>query len=212
MKTKRILIEIIFHYKQLIIVATTILVLVGGIALIQMPRDEFPEFTIRQGLIIGIYPGASSQQVEEQLTKKVESYLFQYEEVNKAKTYSVSKENVMVIYVEVHKRVKEPKIFWTKLRHGLNDFKGKLPSGVLSLMADDDFGNVSAILLAVESENRTYKELEKYIEKFEDDIRKISSTSRVKHFGLQKEEINIYIDDAKLTHYSIKPLTVLAAL
>lgn len=212
MKTKRTLIEVILRHKELIMAATGILVLFGIVALTQMPRDEFPEFKIRQGLIIGIFPGASSQQVEEQLTKKVENYLFQYEAVDKKKTHSISKENFMVIYVEVQKKEKDPKLFWVKLRHGLNELKEQLPSGVMALTADDDFGNTSAVLLAVESETKTYKELEKYIEKFEDNIRKIPSTSRVKHFGLQKEEINVYIDDAKLTNYGIKPLMVLAAL
>ena len=212
MKTKKTLIEIILRYKQVIIISTSLLVLLGVVALTQMPRDEFPEFKVRQGLIIGVYPGASSEQVEEQLTKKVENYLFQFEEVDKQKTHSISKENVMVIYVEVRKKENNPKPFWLKLRHGLNELKGQLPSGVMSLTADDDFGNTSAILLAVESETKTYKELEKYIEKFEDDVRKIPATSRVKHFGLQKEEINIYIDDAKLTNYGIKPLMLLATL
>jgi multidrug efflux pump subunit AcrB len=212
MKKKRTLIEILLCHKQLIIAGTTLLVLFGIVALTQMPRDEFPEFKIRQGLIIGIFPGASSQQVEEQLTKKVENYLFQYEAVDKKKTHSISKENFMVIYVEVQKKEKDPKLFWAKLRHGLNELKEQLPSGVMSLTADDDFGNTSAVLMAVESETKTYKELEKYIEKFEDGARKIPSTSRVKHYGLQKEEINVYIDDAKLTNYGIKPLMVFAAL
>jgi multidrug efflux pump subunit AcrB len=212
MKKKRTLIETLICHKQLIIAATTLLVLFGIVALTQMPRDEFPEFKIRQGLIIGIFPGASSQQVEEQLTKKVENYLFQYEAVDKKKTHSISKENVMVIYVEVQKKEKEPKLFWAKLRHGLNELKEQLPSGVMSLTADDDFGNTSAVLMAVESETKTYKELEKYIEQFEDGVRKIPATSRVKHYGLQKEEINVYIDDAKLTNYGIKPLTVFTAL
>ena len=212
MRNKRTYIENIRRHKQLIIISTTILVILGVIALTQMPRDEFPEFKIRQGLIIGVFPGATSQQVEEQLTKKVENYLFQYESVDKRKTHSVSKENVMVIYVEVQKKEKDTKAFWAKLKHGLNDFKGELPSGVMSLTANDDFGNTSAILLAVESETKTYKELEKYIEKFEESIRKIPSTSRVNHYGFQKEEINVYIDDSKITNYGIKPIMVLAAL
>jgi multidrug efflux pump subunit AcrB len=187
-------------------------VLFGIVALTQMPRDEFPEFKIRQGIIVGVFPGATSAQVEEQLTKKVENYLFQYEEVDKEKTHSISKENVMVIYVEVRKKEENPKAFWAKLRLGLNDLKSEMPSGIASLTANDDFGNTSAILLAVESETKTYKELERYIEKFEDNVRKISATSRVKHYGLQKEEINVYIDDAKLTNYGIKPLLVLSAL
>ena len=212
MKKKRTLIELLIRYKQVIIISVSLLVVFGIVALTQMPRDEFPEFKIRQGVIIGIYPGATSEQVEEQLTKKVENYLFQYEEVDKRKTHSISKENIMIIYVEVRKKENNPRLFWLKLRHGLNELKSELPSGVTSLTADDDFGNTSAILMAVESETKTYKELERYIESFEDDVRKIPATSRVKHFGLQKEEINVYIDDAKLTNYGIKPLVILGAL
>ena len=212
MKKKFTLLELILRYKQVLFIFTAICVLVGVVALVQMPRDEFPEFTIRQGIIVGVFPGATSQQVEQQLTTKVENYLFRYSAVDRSRTYSISKENVMVIYVEVTEKEPNPDAFWTKLRHGLNELKGELPSGVVSLTADNDFGNTSALLLAVQSDTRTYRELEDYIKKFEDDVRTVPSVSRVKHYGLQKEQISIYIDDAKLTHYGIKPLVVLAAL
>jgi len=212
MKKKIKLLETVLRYKQVLYITTAVAIIVGIIALIQMPRDEFPEFKIRQGIIVGIFPGATSHQVEEQLTSKVENYLFQYSSVERSKTYSVSKENVMVIYVEVSEKEKDPAMFWSKLRHGLNELKGELPSGVLSLTADNDFGNTSSLLLAVQSETKTYKELEDYIKKFENDVRKVKSVSRVKHYGLQKEQINVYIDDAKLTNYGIKPLVVMAAL
>lgn len=212
MNKKFTLLEIILRYKQVLYIFTAISILVGIAALFQMPRDEFPEFKIRQGIIVGVFPGASSHQVEEQLTTKVENYLFRFSSVERSKTYSVSKENVMVIYVEVSDKEKDPDAFWVKLRHGLNELKGELPSGVLSLTADNDFGNTSALLLAVQSETKTYKELEAYIKQFENDVRKVPSVSRVKHYGLQKEQISVYIDDATLTHYGIKPLVVLAAL
>jgi len=54
------------------------LMLVGIVALIKMPRNEMPVFTIRQGLVVGVYPGASSEQVAEQLTTAVENYTFGY--------------------------------------------------------------------------------------------------------------------------------------
>ncbi|MDP4117169.1 MAG: efflux RND transporter permease subunit, partial [Bacteroidota bacterium] len=206
MKKKIKLLETVLRYKQVLYITTAVAIILGIIALIQMPRDEFPEFKIRQGIIVGIFPGATSHQVEEQLTSKVENYLFQYSSVERSKTYSVSKENVMVIYVEVSEKEKDPAMFWAKLRHGLNELKGELPSGVLSLTADNDFGNTSSLLLAVQSETKTYKELEDYIKKFENDVRKVKSVSRVKHYGLQKEQINVYIDDAYLTYYGIKPL------
>lgn len=212
MKIKRSLLEQLLRYKQVLFILTAILTITGIIALIVMPRDEFPEFKIRQGLIIGIYPGASSHQVEEQLTTKVENYLFQYKSVKRSKTYSISKENVMAIYVEVSENEKDPDTFWVKLRHGLNELRGELPSGVVSLTADNDFGNTSALLLAIQSDTKTYKELEDYIKRFEDDIRKVPSISRVKRYGLQKEVISVYIDDEKLARYAIKPIVVLAAL
>jgi len=212
MKNKRTLLEILLRYKQVLLISTVILIFVGILAPVQMPRDEFPTFEIRQGIIVGVYPGASSLQVEEQLTKKVEQYLFQYNSVNRNKTHSISKENVMVIYVEVSEKEKDPDAFWAKLRLGLNDFKGQLPSGVLSLTADNDFGSTSALLLAVQSDTKTYKELKDYIDQFEDQIRKIPSVSKVKNYGSLKEQVNVYIDDAKLTHYGIKPLVVMAAL
>jgi len=128
MKNKFELIESLLHHKQLIFIITGIFILIGILGLIEMPRDEFPAFTIRQGIIVGVFPGASSNQVEEQLTTKVENYLFEYKSVERAKTYSVSKENVMVIYVEVSESENDPDAFWVKLRKGLDELKKELPS------------------------------------------------------------------------------------
>jgi multidrug efflux pump subunit AcrB len=207
-----LLIDILLKYRELIFVVTALLVVCGVLALVEMPRDEFPEFEIRQGLIVGIYPGASSEQVEAQLTQKVENFLFQFKAIDKLKTRSISRENVMIVYVEVRATETNTDAFWGKIKHGLVELKTELPAGVMSLTANDDFGNASAILMAVESETRSYRELENYIESFEDAVRRIPATSRVKHFGLQKEEINVYLDDAKLAHYGIKPLALYMAI
>ena len=211
-KNKFTLLEMLLRYKQVIYIFTVIVILVGVVALFQMPRDEYPTFTIRTGIIVGLFPGASSRQVEEQLTTKVEKYLFQYKSIDRAKTYSVSKENFMIIYAEVSEKEKDVDGFWLKLRHGLNELKGELPSGVVSLTADNDFGSTSALLLALQSETKTYRELGDYSKSFEDDVRKVSSVSKVKHYGLQGEQISVYMDDAKLANYGIKPIQVFAAL
>ncbi len=209
---KRSLIEFLLRYKQPIIILTAILVLTGIVALVKMPRDEFPTFKIRQGVIIGVYPGASSEQVEAEVTDKVEQYLFQYKSVKRAKTYSVSREDMMVIYVEVSDNEKDPDGFWLKLRHGLNELKTALPAGLTSLVADNDFGNTSALLLSVRSDGKTYRELEDYIKRLETDVRRIPSVSRVKRYGVQKEQISVYLDNAKLARYGIRPLTLAAAI
>ncbi|MFC7523464.1 efflux RND transporter permease subunit [Parapedobacter sp. GCM10030251] len=205
------IIELAMKHKQIAIIITAIFVLLGICSLLVMPRNEFPEFTIRQGLIIGVYPGANSAQVEEQLATKVESFLYGFEEVNREKTYSISKEGMLIVFVEVNNSVKDPDAFWDKIKFGLNNLKAELPPQVLALIANNDFGNTSAILLTVQSDSKTYKELDRELKVIETELRKIKAVSKVKHFGLMQEQITIYPDNDKLAYYGVKPISVLAA-
>jgi len=205
------IIELAMKHKQIAIIITAIFVLFGVFSLLVMPRNEFPEFTIRQGLIIGVYPGANSAQVEEQLATKVESFLYGFEEVNREKTYSISKEGMLIVFVEVNNSVKDPDAFWDKIKFGLSDLKMQLPPQVLALIANNDFGNTSAILLTVQSDSKTYKELDRELKIIETELRKIKAVSKVKHFGLTQEQITIYPDNDKLAYYGVKPISVLAA-
>jgi multidrug efflux pump subunit AcrB/outer membrane protein TolC len=185
--------------------------LVGGIALKKMARNEFPEFTIRQGVIVGVYPGATSAEVESQLTTVVENYIFGYSEVKKAKTYSYSREGIMYIFVELNDDVKNADQFWSKLKHGLAEMKATLPTGVLALVANSDFGDTSALLITLSSDTKSYKELEKELKKLEAECRKIPATSKIKHYGLQKEQIYVNVKPEMLNEYNIKSLTLLGS-
>lgn len=197
---------------QIVLTITAVLILFGVYALFMMPRQEFPEFTIRQGIIVGIYPGASSQQVEEQLTTKIENYLFGFKEVDKKKTYSISRENVMYVFVELNGNVHNADQFWSKFKHGLNELKATLPEDITALFANSDFGDTVALLLTIESEYATYRQLENHLKRLEDRLRQDEAISKIKRYGMQREEISIYLDDAKLALYGIKPMTILAVL
>lgn len=205
------IIELAMKHKQIAIIITSVLVLFGVFALLVMPRNEFPEFTIRQGLIIGVYPGATSEQVEEQLTSKIESFLYGFEEVNREKTYTISKEGMLIAFVEVNNNVKDPDAFWDKIKFGLNNVKAELPPQVLALIANNDFGNTSAILLTVQSDSKTYKELDRELKIIETELRKIKTVSKVNRFGLIQEQITIYPDNDKMAYYGVRPMSVLAA-
>lgn len=187
------------------------LMLVGIVALVKMPRNEMPVFTIRQGLVVGVYPGASSEQVAEQLTTAVENYTFGYKEVKKSGTYSYSREGMMYMFVELTAECKDADEFWSKYKHGLDQLKSTLPSGVLMLFANSDFGDTSALLITLSSDNHTYKDLELQLKKLEAEVRKIPATSKVKHVGLQKEKIFVNVDPDKLNEYNIKSLSLLSA-
>ena len=141
---------------NIVLLIASLLMIMGVVALNRMPRNEYPQFTIRQGVIVGVYPGATSAEVEDQLTLAVENYIFGFEEVDKAKTYSYSREGVMYIFVELTGRVKNADQFWSKLNHGLNELKMTLPAGVSALLVNSDFGDTAAVLINLSSESRSY--------------------------------------------------------
>jgi multidrug efflux pump subunit AcrB len=212
MKSNFDMIRLAMKNAQIVLILTSILVLVGIYGLFMMPRQEFPASEIRQGLVIGVFPGASSQQVEEQLTTKVENYLFGYKEVNKKKTYSISEENVMYVFIELANNVENPDQFWSKLKHGLSELKAELPSGVNALFANSDFGDTVALLLTIESDQASYKQLNEYLDQLANELRKVEAISKIKRYGMQNEEISIYLEDEKLALYGIKPMMVMAVL
>ncbi len=205
------LIEKAMRNNNIVVIIAAAIIIVGIIALFKMPRNEFPVFTIRQGVIVGIFPGATSTEVEKQLTTVVENYLFGYQEVKKAKTYSYSREGIMYIFVELNDDVKNADQFWSKLKHGLAELKMILPAGVAALIANSDFGDTSALLITLSSDTKSYKELEEQLKKLESECRKIPATSKIKHFGLQKEKIFVNVKPELLNEYNIKSLTLLGS-
>ncbi len=212
LKRKLSWIESAMVNRQIVIAIVVLMVAFGIYGLMKMPRQEFPEFTIRQGLVIGVYPGATSQEVEEQLTTKVENYLFGFKEVKKAKTYSHSREGIMIVYVELEDDVVNADQFWSKLNNGLNTLKMSLPTGVAALMTNSDFGDTSALLITLTSDTKSNKELEKMLTKLEAEIRKIPAVGKVKHSGLQKEKIFVTVDPARINQYNVKPMMLMATL
>ncbi|HZE83169.1 MAG TPA: efflux RND transporter permease subunit [Puia sp.] len=192
-------------YKQVTLAVLAVVFLAGVYSLFNMARREDPKITIRQGLVLAFYPGANSVQVEEQVTKKLEQYLFQYKEVKKEKTHSTTRDGAVVIYVELEDWVKSPDVFWSKLNHELNYAKVvDLPTGVQGPIVDSDFGDTIAMLIGIESDSLDYSQLKVYLEKIEDGLRRVKSVSKIKRLGEQTEQITITTSSEKMSQYGIR--------
>lgn len=201
------------RYPQVTLILTALLFGWGGWALLTMPRREDPKITIRVGIIAALYPGATSEQVEKQVTRVIEERLFRYEEVRKEKTYSTSRPGVAYIHVFLEDGVKEPDKFWSKLRHDMLETKVReLPSGVMGPVVDSDFGDTVAILLAVHGEGYGYRELKDYVERIEESVRTLRATSKIKRYGEQKEQIYVTSSLERLSQYGLNLLRVIGAL
>ena len=196
------------HYRQIIILLVSCFVAMGIYGLAHINKNEFPDFTIRQGLVIAVYPGVTVQDMEEQVTKPLEKYIFTYKEVKKEKTVSFTKDGIAIIRVELNDELTDKDAFWSKFKHGVQGFKHSLPEGVLAIQVNDDFGDTSALLLSMESEDKTYRELNDYMNQLIDSLRMIPSVGKMSVFGLQKDQISIYINSDKLSHYGISYLLI----
>ena len=149
------------HYPITLLIVIIFFVL-GIYGMYVMPKDEFPHATIRQGVVVAVYPGATAEEVEVQVARPLERYLFTFGEVYRAKTTTTSQNGMCIVMVRLNDDVNNKDEVWSKIKHGLNQFKPSLPQGVLALVANDDFGNTSALLIAIESDQRSYRELKYY--------------------------------------------------
>lgn len=211
-KKKRSFIESALVNHRIVMMLVGMLVITGVVGLVVMPKQEMPEFTIRQGAVVAVCPGMSSQDIEQRVCSQVEDFVFGYKEVNKKKTYSKCSDGMLIVYVQLGDEVEDKDAFWSKLKHGLSSLKMQLPSGVLAVQAVDDIADTSALLITVESRQKTYRELNTYLNDIKSRLRSIGSVANLRSYGLENEQVTIYLDQNKLSQYAIGPVTIMNVL
>ena len=208
MSKKRNIVEWAMHYRQIVIVVVCSLIAFGIYSLPNMRKNEFPDFTIRQGIVVAVAPGNTAQEMEEQVTKPLEDYIFSYKEVKKEKTYSMSQDGIVYINVALNDELENKDEFWSKFKHGVQSFKSSLPQNVMAVVVKDDFGDTSSLLITMESQDKTYRELSQYMDRLQDRLRTIKSVGRLTVSGMQEEQIAITLDNDRLAKYGLSDQTV----
>lgn len=194
--------------KKIVYLILFLVVGVGIYGLADISKDEFPTFEIKDGLVAGVYPGATATQVEEQLTKPLEDILFSFAEVDRA-TYSWSQDGICYIYVLLNSPASKKDEVWSKIKHKLNAARPLLPPGVLAVAVMDDFSSVSSLLIAMESCDKSPVEMEEYADALSRRLREIPALASVGVFGTQEEEIAVTIDSDVLSEYGISPRSLM---
>ncbi len=212
MKKKLSVVEWAVRNHGVVILITCCLIAFGIFGLAKMNKNEFPDFTIRQAIVVAACPGVNVSDVEEQVTKPLEDFIFSYKEVRKDKTKSFSRHGLSIIQVELNADYSDNDVFWSKFRHGLSTFKAQLPQNVLALQVNDDYAETSSMLLTIESNDKTYRELKKYADNLQESLRQVEQVGRMKLLGMQKEQISVYIDNARLSQYGISEESLAVSL
>lgn len=209
------IIELAMRYKRVTLAIFSIFVVAGIFSLLIMERSEDPNIPIKQGLVIAALPGTTTTEMEEQVTKKLEEYLFSFKEIRKGKTFSTTKPGEVIIQVELENwfSPEEKDVFWSKLQVGLVSFAlQELPQGTLGPIVEGDFGETTALMLGVSSTERTYQELEDYIDLLDDNLKTIPEVSKLKQYGLQSEQLTVTLNSQKLAQYGIAPQQIIQAI
>jgi len=161
-------------------VAITVMALVAGLyALLRMPRREDPKITIHTGIVAAFYPGATAEEVEMQVTRKIEDRLFRTAGVRREKTFSTSRNCSVFINVELEDHVTDTDTFWSKIRLDMAQLKmTELPEGLIGPVVDSDFGDTVALLIAIHGDRYGYRELKEYSERIETVCREPDESDR----------------------------------
>lgn len=193
---------------KLIYFVLAILLILGGFGISALNKDEFPTFKIMEGLVVGVYPGASSEEVEMQLTKPLEDILFSFEEVEN-ETWSYSRNGYCFIYVDVD-TVTDKDGFWSKVKLRLEAEKKNLPPGVVAVEVIDEFSSVSSVLVALESDDKGYSEMKELADELCGRLMEIPALANARQYGTRDEEIAVHVDKDKLSQYGISTAMLIA--
>ena len=195
----------VIAHKKIVYFVVGVLVALGIIGLSYMNKDEFPTFEIKNGLIVGVYPGADAAEVEDQLTRPLEDALFSFSEINRDNTKSYSKDGLCYIYTDLTTPASTKNEVWSKIKLKLEATKQTLPPGVMAVAVMDDFSAVSSLLIALESSDKGYGEMKEYAENLSTLLRRIPDMANVRIIGTQDEEIAVHVDMDRLSAYGISP-------
>ncbi|NAW56155.1 MULTISPECIES: efflux RND transporter permease subunit [unclassified Vibrio] len=187
----------------------SLIFLIGGVAaFFNLGRLEDPAFTIKDALVVTSYPGATPQQVEEEVTYPLEKAIQQLMYVDEVNSISSRGLSQITVTMKNNYGPNDLPQIWDELRRKVNDLKGSLPPGVNEPQVIDDFGDVYGILLAVTGDGYSYKELLDYVDYLRRELELINGVSKVSVSGQQQEQVFIEISMKRLSSLGLAPNTV----
>lgn len=187
----------------------SLIFLIGGIsAFFGLGRLEDPAFTIKDAMVVTSYPGATPQQVEEEVTYPIEKAIQQLTYVDEVNSISSRGLSQITVTMKNNYGPDDLPQIWDELRRKVNDLKGSLPPGVNEPSVVDDFGDVYGILLAVTGDGYSYKELLDYVDYLRRELELVDGVSKVSVSGQQQEQVFIEISMKKLSSLGLSPNTV----
>lgn len=198
---------------QAVMTLVVLIIVFGGIySYFSLGRLEDPPFSVKSALVLTQYPGATPEEVEQEVTDLLETAIHQLPQVKHI--YSMSRHGLSYIKVDIKDRywAKDLPQVWDELRRKVNDVSSKLAPGAKTPQVVDDFGFVFGFLLALTGEGYSYAEMEDMAEKIQKNLYLVPGIARIDLWGNQQRVIQLDISNQKLSELRISHQTIQNAL
>ncbi len=189
-----------------------VLMLLGFAAYFQLGQDEDPPFTFRAMVVRTYWPGATAQQVAEQVTDKIERTLQEVPYADKVRSYSKPGESQIIFQVKDVIKGADVTNTWYTVRKKIGDMRGTLPGGIQGPFFNDDFGDVYGVIYALESDGFNYAEVKTFADDVRQQLLRVPDVAKVELFGAQDEKVFIEISQKRLAQLGLDFNQVLSQL
>jgi len=199
--------------KSVITWTVTVVVLVlGYLSYKDLPRLEDPEFAIKDAVIATPYPGASPEEVEKEVTEKIEKAMQEMGQLKRVESYSSRGMSIVRIRIKDNYDKAALPAVWDEMRRKVLDVMPQLPPGSGPPMVNDDFGDVFGVYFALSGEGFTYAELKDVAELLKRELLVVQDVKKVTFFGEQSEAIYVEMSRTKMASLGITKQEIFEAL
>ncbi len=188
------------------------LMVLGVAAYFQLGQDEDPPFTFRAMVVRSVWPGATAQQVSEQVTDKIERTLQEVPYADKIRSYSKPGESMIIFQLKDNSPPGDVQNIWYTVRKKVGDMRPTLPQGVVGPFFNDEFGDVYGVIYALSGEGYSPAELKREADRVRQSLLRVRDVAKVELFGVQDEKLYIEVSHRKLAQMGLDMGAVLAQL
>lgn len=189
-----------------------VLMVLGFAAYFQLGQDEDPPFTFRAMVVQAFWPGASAQQMAEQVTDKIEKALQEVPHADVIRSYAKPGESLTILQLKDSSPPKEVPNSWYQARKRVGDIRHTLPAGVIGPVFNDDFGDVYGSIFALRSDGFSREETRRFAERVRQQLLRVPDVAKVEIFGAQAEKLFVEISQKRLAQLGLDINQVIAQL
>jgi multidrug efflux pump len=189
-----------------------LILLLGARSYFQLGQAEDPPFTFKIMLIQAQWPGATAQEVSEQLTERIEKKLQEIPELDYVQSYAKAGETALFVTLKEEVRGRDVAAAWYQVRKKIGDLEAQLPAGVQGPFFNDEFGDTFGSIYAFTGDGFSRAELRRIAEDAQRDVRRLPNVGKVEVFGIVPEKIYIEIPTQKLATLGLTPQQIMQAV